>query len=108
MRRRRQEGQVELRKNKREETFQKKRNLPNLEGPHTGDPVDSDLDATEKPMLLNLEAIIDNSSNEDPTIRLQVVQSARKLLSSERNPPIDELITAGMLPKLVTCLLSEE
>lgn len=28
----------------------------------------------------------------------------RKLLSSDRNPPIDDLIRSGILPKLVNCL----
>lgn len=28
----------------------------------------------------------------------------RKLLSSDRNPPIDDLIKSGILPKLVHCL----
>ncbi|CAL8094085.1 unnamed protein product [Calicophoron daubneyi] len=110
MRRRRQEGQVELRKNKREETLQKKRNFPSMgDGSAVaGDPADSDIDGNEKPMLLNLDAIVANASNEDPAVRLLVVQSARKLLSSDRNPPIDELIQAGMLPKLVACLISDD
>ncbi|KAH9592646.1 Importin subunit alpha, variant 2 [Schistosoma haematobium] len=110
MRRRRQEGQVELRKNKREETLQKKRNIPTgTNGPQTAnDPVDTEIDGTGKSTLLNLESIVANAENEDPAVRLLVVQSARKLLSSDRNPPIDELINAGMLPKLVACLTSED
>nr|CAH8874446.1 unnamed protein product [Trichobilharzia regenti] len=103
MRRRRQEGQVELRKTKREETLQRKRNFP-----AAGDPVDTEVEATGKSALLNLEAIVANASSEDPAVRLLVVQSARKLLSSDRNPPIDELISAGMLPKLVSCLTSDD
>ncbi|KAF7256070.1 hypothetical protein EG68_07442 [Paragonimus skrjabini miyazakii] len=109
MRRRRQEGQFELRKTKRDETLQKKRNIPSVnDGMAAGDPADSDIDGGDRPMLLNLDAIVANASNEDPAIRLQVVQSARKLLSSDRNPPIDELIKVGMLPKLVACLMSED
>lgn len=30
--------------------------------------------------------------------------SVRKLLSSDRNPPIDDLIKSGILPILVKCL----
>ncbi|KAH8869110.1 Importin subunit alpha-4 [Schistosoma japonicum] len=110
MRRRRQEGQVELRKNKREETLQKKRNIPaGTNGPQSAsEPVDTEIEGTGKSTLLNLEAIVANAENEDPAVRLLVVQSARKLLSSDRNPPIDELINAGMLPKLVACLTSED
>lgn len=32
------------------------------------------------------------------------MQSARRLLSSDRNPPIDDLIESGILPILVACL----
>lgn len=40
----------------------------------------------------------------DPAEQLLAVQSARKLLSSDRNPPIDPLIESGILPILVRCL----
>jgi len=40
----------------------------------------------------------------DPNVQLIAVQSARKLLSSDRNPPINELIESDMLPILVECL----
>lgn len=44
------------------------------------------------------------AASSDPTVQLQAVQSARKLLSSDRNPPIDKLIDSGILPILVNCL----
>ena len=34
----------------------------------------------------------------------QAVQSVRRLLSKERNPPIDSVIEMGLLPSLVTYL----
>lgn len=40
----------------------------------------------------------------DPEEQLQAVQTARRLLSSDRNPPIDDLIKSGILPILVKCL----
>lgn len=40
----------------------------------------------------------------DPAEQLQAVQAARRLLSSDRNPPIDDLIESGILPILVACL----
>lgn len=44
------------------------------------------------------------ADNSDPAVKLQAVQQARKLLSSDRNPPIDRLIESGILPILVKCL----
>jgi importin subunit alpha-4/3 len=44
----------------------------------------------------------------DPEDQLQAVQTARRLLSSDRNPPIDELIKSGILPILVRCLERNE
>lgn len=44
----------------------------------------------------------------DPEDQLQAVQTARRLLSSDRNPPIDELIKSGILPILVRCLKRDE
>lgn len=33
---------------------------------------------------------------------------SRKLLSSDRNPPIDDLISSGILPILVNCLSKDD
>ncbi|KAJ8975995.1 hypothetical protein NQ317_006292 [Molorchus minor] len=98
MRRRRNEVTVELRKNKREETLQKRRNVPIVDS--------SDDDDIEKCILnSNLEQLVAQADADDnPPLQLMAVQSARKLLSSDRNPPIDALIESGILPILVKCL----
>lgn len=96
MRRRRNEVTVELRKNKREETLQKRRNVP-VET--------TDEDDNEKNLAkINLKELVMKAESSDPAEQLQAVQSARKLLSSDRNPPIDPLIDSGILPILVRCL----
>ncbi|XP_058791598.1 importin subunit alpha-3 isoform X2 [Phymastichus coffea] len=97
MRRRRNEVTVELRKNKREETLQKKRNVPITDSPDEDD-IDRQLAKT------NLQELVLKAASQDPAEQLQAVQSARKLLSSDRNPPIDPLIESGILPILVKCL----
>uniref|UniRef100_A0A8C5M0H7 Karyopherin subunit alpha 3 n=1 Tax=Leptobrachium leishanense TaxID=445787 RepID=A0A8C5M0H7_9ANUR len=89
MRRHRNEVTVELRKNKRDEHLLKKRNVPQEESLE-----DSDVDGDFK----------SNATSDNPAIQLSAVQAARKLLSSDRNPPIDDLIKSGILPILVTCL----
>lgn len=94
MRRRRNEVNVELRKNKREETILKRRNVPLI------DSTDEDDLST-----YNLKRLVEKASNvNDPVEQLHAVQAARRLLSSDRNPPIDDLIESGILPILVACL----
>lgn len=102
MRRRRNEVTVELRKNKREETLQKRRNVPMVDS--------TDEDDIEKTLSnTNLEQLVLQAScTDNPTLQLNAVQSARKLLSSDRNPPIDALIQSGILPALVECLKQQE
>ncbi|XP_064615874.1 importin subunit alpha-4-like [Liolophura sinensis] len=100
MRRRRQEVTVELRKSKRDQHVLKRRNVPAQDS--------TDSDDNEKPCTQSLETIVQNAANADPTTKLNAVQAARKLLSSDRNPPIDDLINSGILPILVHCLMDEE
>jgi hypothetical protein len=52
--------------------------------------------------------VISAENDGDPEEQLQAVQTARRLLSSDRNPPIDELIKSGILPILVRCLERDE
>uniref|UniRef100_A0A8B9LF22 Importin subunit alpha n=1 Tax=Astyanax mexicanus TaxID=7994 RepID=A0A8B9LF22_ASTMX len=89
MRRQRTEVVVELRKNKRDEHLLKRRNVP-----HEDICDDSDVDGDFRT----------NATSDNQGIQLSAVQAARKLLSSDRNPPIDDLIKSGILPILVHCL----
>ncbi|CAL8238379.1 unnamed protein product [Lota lota] len=73
------------RQNKRDEHLLKKRNVPQEESLE-----DSDVDSDFK--------------HDNAVVQLSAVQAARKLLSSDRNPPIDDLIKSGILPILVKCL----
>lgn len=96
MRRRRTEVTVELRKTKKEEHMLKRRNVPTVDS--------TDSEDNEKPTTQSLETIVQNASSTEPEVQLGAVQAARKLLSSDRNPPIDDLIASGILPILVNCL----
>lgn len=89
---------VELRKNKREETLQKRRNVP------VSYSTDED-DADRTLATTDLQELVMKAANvENPEVQLSAVQQCRKLLSSDKNPPIDELIKTGILPILVQCL----
>lgn len=90
---------VELRKNKRDDTLTKKRQIEGL----TIDSTD-DEDLRENLSTASLETIVEKARSADNATQLAAVQAARKLLSSDRNPPIDALINSGILPVLVKCL----
>lgn len=65
----------------------------------------SDEDDIERTLsTTNLEQLVEEAASDNPSKQLSAVQSARKLLSSDRNPPIDDLIRSGILPILVQCL----
>ncbi|KAG8196256.1 hypothetical protein JTE90_023812 [Oedothorax gibbosus] len=98
MRRRRNEVTFELRKNKRDESLFKRRNVPSEVRSADEDEADKAFGYT------NLDAIVTNANSPEPEVQLSAIQGARKLLSSDRNPPIDDLINSGILPILVHCL----
>eukprot|EP00794_Sanderia_malayensis_P011137 gene11137-12308_t len=103
LRQRRNEVSVVLRKEKRDEALQKKRLVPsNIED-----------DKNDKSQNQSLESIVatllEGQNNKmggviEPSKQLGAVQAARKLLSRDRNPPINDLIESGILPILVECL----
>lgn len=68
MRRRRNEVTVELRKNKRDESLLKRRNVPQVDSTD-----DEEVDRGHP----DLQAIVHNASSGDPNIQLNAVQSAR-------------------------------
>uniref|UniRef100_A0A8C7I398 Importin subunit alpha n=1 Tax=Oncorhynchus kisutch TaxID=8019 RepID=A0A8C7I398_ONCKI len=86
-------------RNKRDEHLLKKRNVPQEDSLE-----DSDFDSDFKGQNVTLEAILQNATSDNAVVQLSAVQAARKLLSSDRNPPIDDLIKSGILPILVKCL----
>lgn len=122
MRRRRTEVTVELRKNKREETILKRRNLnqsgtsddddllsvPNLKKLVSNWACANSRTFVDNPIFSETAQVTSADNDGDPEEQLQAVQTARRLLSSDRNPPIDELIKSGILPILVRCLERDE
>ena len=57
---------------------------------------------------VNLADIATRAKSDDPAVRFEAVRSARKLLSIDRNPPIDDLIQFNFLPTLVQCLTCDQ
>jgi HEAT repeat protein len=69
---------------------------------------DGSEDGRDQRPRLDLNDIALKAQSEDPTIRFEAVRSARKLLSIDRNPPIDDLIQSNLLPTFVQCLTYDQ
>ncbi|CAJ0585634.1 unnamed protein product, partial [Mesorhabditis spiculigera] len=94
---------ITIRKQQRDELLTKRRNFaPEDEGPSG---VDSTPAVPYDGQLLN--EVVQMAKAGDENQVLQAVQQARKMLSSDRNPPIDDLIASGLLPVLVDCLKAQ-
>jgi len=113
-RRRRDEIGIKIRKEKREEQLAKRRMRSERKGgnssqtawPQTSTnsmnqtPHDGDLH--EK--LKDLPVLVRNLNSQDPKAQAIAVTQFRKLLSIERNPPIQQVIDCGVVPRLVELL----
>ncbi|XP_017005768.1 importin subunit alpha [Drosophila takahashii] len=90
---RRHEVTIELRKSKKEDQMFKRRNIN-----------DEDLTSPLKelngqsPVQLSVDEIVAAMNSEDQERQFLGMQSARKMLSRERNPPIDLMIGHGIVP----------
>ncbi|XP_043285890.1 importin subunit alpha [Venturia canescens] len=98
-RRRRTEVSVELRKARRDDQILKRRNL-NIDEELVLSP-----DRQKSPVnVMAMEDIISGMASEDETIQLRATQACRKVLSQEKNPPIDRMIQQGIVPRCVEFL----
>lgn len=101
MRRRRNEVNVELRKARKDDQLQKRRNIGESDEP--GSPL-QESNCQSQTISMTLEEIIEGVTSADPNVHLKATQAARRTLSRERNPPIDTMINSGIVPRLVEFL----
>lgn len=100
MRQRRQQISIELRKNKKEDQLLKRRNI---EAQEPISPL-QESNAQSPTFSFSVDEVLTAIQSTNPTLRFQAVQSVRKMLSREKNPPIDVIIESGLVPILIKFL----
>ncbi|KAB5545322.1 hypothetical protein DKX38_013434 [Salix brachista] len=104
-RRRREDNMVEIRKNKREESLQKKRREGLLVQQFPAAVLSS---SNMENKLESLPSMVAGVWSDDSNLQLEATTQFRKLLSIERSPPIEEVIQAGVVPRFVEFLVRED
>mmetsp|Transcript_15447 Transcript_15447/g.22971 ORF Transcript_15447/g.22971 Transcript_15447/m.22971 type:complete len:538 (-) Transcript_15447:294-1907(-) len=106
-RRRREETQIQVRKTKKDDRLNQRRKM--------GAPAANNVSAyphppTDPSVAQRLELLpqfVAGLMSPDPNAHLEMTTAFRKLLSIERNPPIQQVIDAGVVPRFVEFLQQE-
>ncbi|KAL9976416.1 hypothetical protein ACROYT_G013715 [Oculina patagonica] len=100
-RRKRNEVTVELRKGKRDDQILKRRNITDSE---SVSPLKENNSQQQTVSQLPLPTIEQYLKSNDDKVMFEAVQVSRKMLSKQKNPPIKDFISSGLVPKFVAIL----
>lgn len=96
---------VELRKARKDDQLFKKRNLTvDNEAIEALSPTSDSKFAGITLSAEQIDMIMEGMNSHDPTVQLQATQACRKMLSREKNPPIDMMIDQGVVPRCIEFL----
>lgn len=110
-RRRRSETTTILRKQKQEEQMKEKRRINAVESETTPNVQNNAPQSQPNQVTATLSSIIEYKNNifsADPALQVRATQQFRRLLSIEKNPPIQNVIDAGVVPRLVQFLTAND
>uniref|UniRef100_A0A7E4ZUJ3 Importin subunit alpha n=1 Tax=Panagrellus redivivus TaxID=6233 RepID=A0A7E4ZUJ3_PANRE len=106
-RRRRTEQTVELRRQKRGQDLNKRRNI-DINAEYESETTDNDKDKKFEPKMTIAEAKQLLLNNPDQATLRNVFEALRRMLSRTTNPPIDEVVNEGLVVALVQGLSVED
>lgn len=112
-RRGREETSIQVRKNKRDARLAKRRQMPTggLSSSTSSGPFEVSYNNTNNTTSLaasNLQAMVQGVSGNDANVQVECTTQFRRLLSIEKNPPIQDVINAGVVPRFVEFLQRDD